>query len=512
MAPDVARIWRRLEVLASDHRTRKPSSYLANPDQLDDRILSVEGLTLDWSLQRVDDEVVKTLVELGDAMSLPSRLRNQFAGDIVNTSEQRSALHTAMRGTPTTQESFDQEARNSRDELIRFATSVLDGHMRSYSQAAFTDVLHIGIGGSHLGQKLLCDALASTRLNVHFLSSSQPVLVHDTLKALHPATTLVIVASKSFTTPETQQNFQFVKNWFAEQTGQRDGLARNLVLISSNAARMKHLPGQHFAVPQEIGGRFSVWSAMGLPVLLALGVQRFEQLLAGASHIDQHVLTAPSSENAAVMFALLALWNVNFIGTTTHIVLSYAPTLRWLPAYLQQLEMESLGKSVTIDGEVVEHDTVSAVWGGEETDGQHAWHQWLHQGTHTYSSDFIANLACQSDEESWILANSLAQHHVSFFGHEDTESPEKHIRGGHPSTLILLDRADARTLGMLLALYEHKVASLGYLWNINPFDQWGVERGKVIAEEINRALTDANHTVTDALLDARVRKILPRQK
>ena len=508
MAPDVARIWRRLEVFAADHRSRKPDAYTLNTELLNDRTLSFDGLTLDWSLQRLDDEVLEALVELSNAMNLQDRLRQQFAGEVVNPTERRAALHTAMRG----RDSSGDQLLAVRNELNQFTSNVLSGRSTSYCGAAFTDVLHVGIGGSHLGQKLLSDALASSRLNVHFLSNSQSAHVRNTLNSLDPTTTLVIVASKSFKTPETQQNFESVKHWFAERTGRSDAIASNLVLISSNTALLAELPGKHFVVPEEVGGRFSVWSAMGLPVLLATGPEQFAQLLRGAQSVDSHVISAPSSKNAAVMLALLALWNTNFLATTSHAVLSYVAALRWLPGYLQQLEMESLGKSVTIDGEPVPHHTTSVVWGGEETDGQHAWHQWLHQGTHTYSADLIVSSDYQNQADRWTLANSLAQHHVMFSGHEDKETPEKHIRGGHASTLMLLNKVDAKTIGMLLALYEHKVACLGYLWNINPFDQWGVERGKIMAEEINDALSSSRHTLADPLLSERVRKILPRQK
>lgn len=512
MAPDVARIWRRLEVLASDHRSRDADSYPPNPDILRARSLSVDGLTLDWSLQKLDQEVLKTLFELGDAVHLPERLRRQFTGDIVNPTEQRAALHTAMRGTPTSRENFEGQVQAELEDLIEYTANVLLGRTTSYSGDAYTDVLHVGIGGSHLGQKLLCDALASTRLNFHFLSNSHGEHVTHTLRTLDPQKTLVIVASKSFSTPETLQNFERVKCWFAEHTGQPGALARNLVLVSSNTSSLAELPGKHFVVPNEVGGRFSVWSAMGLPILLALGPDQFKRLLQGARIMDQHVATTRTSINAAVILALVALWNNNFLATASHAVLTYVASLRWLPAYLQQLEMESLGKSVTIEGETVPHHTTSVIWGGEETDGQHAWHQWLHQGTHAYSADFIATTEHRFKGDRWTLANSLAQHQVAFFGHSDEVAPEKHIQGGHGSTLILLDKADAQTIGMLLALYEHKVACLGSLWNINPFDQWGVERGKVMAEDINKALSDNGHTLPNPLLDARVRKILPRQK
>ena len=512
MAPDVARIWRRLEILASDHRSRTPSSYSLNPDVLNTRTLSIDDMTLDWSLQKLDQDVFETLVDLSETINLQEHLRRQFAGEIVNATEQQAALHTAMRGTPSSRGEVDDGVNAVRDELIGFSLNVLQGTATSYSGAAFTDILHIGIGGSHIGQRLLCDALAETRLNFHFLSNSHATHVRNTLNALDPTKTLVIVASKSFSTPETRRNFESVKNWFAEHSGRRDALTSNLVLVSSNSSALADLPGKHFIVPKEVGGRFSVWSAMGLPALLALGPEQFKRLLEGANIADQHVTTAPSANNAAVVLALLALWNTNFLATTSHVVLAYVAALRWLPTYLQQLEMESLGKSVTTKGEPVSHHTTSVIWGGEETDGQHAWHQWLHQGTHAFSADFIATTERKHKEDNWILANSLAQHHVTFNGHTDKAAPEKHIQGGHGSTLILLDRTDARAIGMLLALYEHKVACLGYLWNIDPFDQWGVERGKVMAEEINQAQSDTGFTLSDPVLDARVRKILPRRK
>lgn len=512
MTSDVARIWRRLEILAADHRSRKPDAYARNPELLKDRTLSLDGITLDWSLQRLDEGVLEALVELSNVLNLQDRLRQQFAGEVVNATEGRGALHTAMRDTPTHGGTLRDQLHSERDKLNQFTSNVLTGIATSYCGAAFTDVLHIGIGGSYLGQRMLSDALAHSRLNFHFLSNSQSVHVRDTLNGLNPATTLVIVASKSFKTSETQQNFQSVTHWFAEQTGRSDALASNLVLISSNSSLLADLAGEHFFIPEEVGGRFSVWSAMGLPVLLAAGPEQFAELLRGANSVDRHVMSAPSSTNAAVMLALLALWNINFLATTSHTVLSYVAALRWLPGYLQQLEMESLGKSVTTHGKAVPHHTTSVVWGGEETDGQHAWHQWLHQGTHPYSADLIVSTEWQSQADRWTLANSLAQHHVMFSGHEDQESPEKHIQGGHASTLMLLHKIDAKTIGMLLALYEHKVACLGCLWNINPFDQWGVERGKSMAEEINKALSSSRHALADPLLNERVRKIVPRQK
>ncbi len=508
----VAQLMRRLQAAGRTHRNRRPDSYQPSSEDPENLSLSVDGLSLDWSLQRADDEVLRLLSELGDRLDLPGQLRQQFAGNTINVSENRAALHSAMRGTPTKNELFDAQVQQAHINLLDFANRILNANLRSYSGEPFTDILHIGIGGSHLGQQFLCDALASTRLRIHFLSSTHTSLVEPTLRALTPSTTLVIVASKSFTTPETQQNYQTVRQWFAERTNQSSALASNFVLISSNDASLSALPGHRFQVPQEVGGRFSVWSAMGLPVVLALGPKRFNQLRQGAAAMDCHASAMPSARNAPVMLALLAFWNTNCLGVASHAVLAYSANLRWLVAYLQQLEMESLGKSMTTQNQPVSHPTTGVVWGGHETDGQHAWHQWLHQGTHAFSADFIATAAVQNTTDRWMLANCLAQRQVMFFGHTDATAPEKTIQGGHGSTLILLDQTDATTLGMLIALFEHKVACLGHLWQINPFDQWGVERSKLIAAEVDAALAPNGPPPSNALLTKQVRKIKTRQK
>ena len=510
MTDEAAAIWRRLEALAKEHRIRDPRAYIQSTQELDERILQVGDLTLDWSLQRVDSEVLRTLLELADAVDLHNQLKRQFAGEVVNVSEQRAVLHTAMRGTPSSDSGFNARVQASQTELKKFAEEVLRGDVVGYRGMPFTDVLHIGIGGSHFGQRLLCDALPSTRLNFHFLSASHPSRRDTLLSELDPATTLIIVASKSFTTPETQQNFGRVQHWFAEHSGRQDALGANLVLIASDPSRLAHLAGRHFLVPKEVGGRFSVWSAMGLPILLALGPSRFDELLAGARQMDEHATTAPYAQNAPVILALLALWNTNFIASSSHAVLSYIAELRLLATYLQQLEMESLGKSVTSEGTPLEHHSTSVIWGGEETDGQHAWHQWLHQGTHAFTADYIVSASRHDPQVRWNLANGLAQHHVTFLGH-DTDVPEKRIAGGKGATLIVLGTINAQTIGMLLALYEHKVSCLASLWGVNAFDQWGVEFGKGMAEEINDALVETGSVPADTLLAQRIPKILPSQ-
>lgn len=507
MSDRVASCWRRLEALAQEHRDRDPRAYWHDANRLDSCSLQLGDIYLDWSLQRLDTTVLEALYEFFDAVNPHSRLVRQFAGDRVNFTEDRGALHSAMRGTPTKSNSFDAQVQKDYASLRGFASQVLDGTRRSYAGRAFTDVLHVGIGGSHLGQKLLTDALACTRMKVHFLSSSHLLYVRRTLSILEPSSTLVIVASKSFTTPETMQNYEYIKQWFAEDTGDKDALAANLVLVTSNVERIEDEPGVHFSVPEEVGGRFSVWSAMGLPAMLAMGLERFDELREGAATLDRHALNPLPVDNPASVLALLQLWNTNLLGSTTHAVLPYCPELRQLPNYLQQLEMESLGKTPDDPSHSHQARSVGVLWGGEETDGQHAFHQWLHQGTHAYSADFIAVRDFQNAQERWMLANCLAQQHASFFGHRDEGTPYKSLQGGQGSSLLLLNSCDAKTIGMLIAMYEHKTALLGFLWGINPFDQWGVEYGKRVAEQVNQALGDENVTLEDSQLTTRVRAV-----
>lgn len=511
MVARVASIQERLKTLAATHLSRDPASYLNEADRLVNCSIELTNIKLDWSLQRLDQEVMDLLWELSEALNLRERLRQQCDGAVVNLTEQRTALHTAMRGTATHDCAFMEEALRSRLELTEFASKVLSGEITSYCDRPFTNVLHVGIGGSHLAQKFLCRALSATRLSIHFLTNSHISRVNETLAKLDPRSTLVIVASKSATTPETTQNYQRAKQWFIERTSEQEAVRSNVVFVTANPTKLDSEPGRVFLIPEQIGGRFSVWSAMGLPVLLAAGTEQFDQFLKGGARMDRHALESPDRTNAAILLALLAHWNTRFLKATSHGVLTYVDGLRYLPDHLQQLEMESLGKSVTVTGNQVEGPTTSVVWGGEETDGQHAWHQWLHQGNHRYSADFIAQSDVNSPNNRWNLANCLAQHHVTFAGHQNAEEPHKSLNGGNGSTLISLNRPDAETIGMLIALYEHKVACLGYLWNVNPFDQWGVERGKIMAEDVDRALTHGVQSSPSTLLNARVRKILASQ-
>lgn len=508
---DPATSWSKLQAIAAVHRDRTPSSYFEDEAWLDSANLETDGLCIDWSMQRLDREAFGLLCDLANEMGVSDYLRRQLSGEEVNPTEQRAALHTANRGTQTSNPELDRHFADSRNQVLDFASSVLDGRIRAFGDESFTDVVHIGIGGSHLGQAFVCDALHTTHLNVHFLSNTNPQRRSELLASLKPSRTLVIVASKSFSTDETLQHYHAIQDWFVERTGEPSSLVRNFAIVTANDEAVKDLSCAKFIIPQEIGGRFSLWSAMGLPVALSIGTYQFIELLAGARSMDVHVASTETSENAAFILALLTVWNSNCLGTSSHVVLPYNPKLERLPGHLQQLEMESLGKSHQTSSSPINVRTTPVIWGGPETDGQHAWHQWLHQGTHQFSADFIASSE-QSDSNQWMLSNCLAQQHLMFAGHVDSTAPHKTVAGGHGSTLILLDKLDAHGIGKLIALYEHKVACLGHLWGVNTFDQWGVERGKVIAKEIYGALTKDSRNIGNKLLDKRVRKIVAKSK
>jgi len=446
------------------------------------------GIFLDWSHQRLDTRVLDLLFRLADERNLIGRIRDQFQGQVINRTEVRSVLHTAMRASTTSLDiHLNSEVIKERNRLVRFVESVRNGTLRGLNGDRFTDILHIGIGGSHLGQKLYYSALGPPKLQVHFLSNVDPANVSSVLEELNPSSTLFIVASKSMRTPETLLNFARVKSWYEESTGSSDTFEQQCVCISSIAE--SDIATHHFRVPDSVGGRFSIWSSMALPIVISHGTETFESFLEGAREIDRLTADLPIESNPSLILALLAFWNSNLLKSQSHVVATYVHRLEYLVPYLQQLELESNGKSVDLENRPLQDTSAVAVWGGVETNGQHTWHQFLHQGTSTFSIDLIGTTEHINDTNgSWQLANCLAQRRLLFEGSIDKENPHKNVPGLHGCNLILLDQIDAKTLGKLIALYEHKVAFLGFLWNVNSFDQFGVEQGKVLAEEFHSAI------------------------
>ncbi|MCP5182245.1 MAG: glucose-6-phosphate isomerase, partial [Pseudomonadales bacterium] len=423
----------------------------------------------------------------------------------VNVTENRPALHTALR-TPAGKglPGIETEVQRTRARVADFVSRIRDGSLRGCTGKPFRHVVYIGIGGSHLGPELAVRALGTDRrLDIRFVSNIDGYALSQALDGCDPERTLFVTASKSFSTLETLENSRTARSWFLERTGLADGVANHFAAISANveaAAAFGIHPDNVFPMWDWVGGRYSLWSAVGMPVALALGNSAFDALLAGARAMDEHFADAPLEHNMPVLAALFGVWNTNFLGAENHAVLAYDERLTLLPLYLQQLETESNGKRTRVDGTAVDTHTMPILWGGVGTSGQHAYHQLLHQGTRAFSADFIFTAESATPllhHHRWLQANALAQSQAMFLG-DATTQPEKQVPGNHATTTLVLDRLDAYHLGALLALHEHQVFCQGVIWGINSFDQWGVELGKRLANPIHEALEGGESRMQDA--------------
>jgi len=476
--------------------------------------LEVEGLVVDYSRQLIDEAVWRELLELGAAADVPGAVRAMYAGEPINHTEQRAALHVALRdrgGPPLVLGGSDVRAlvRAERAKLAAFVAAVRSGTRRGATGRAFTDVVNVGIGGSDLGPVMAVEALrayAEPGLAVHFVSNIDGTEAVDLIARLDPATTLVLVCSKTFTTLETLTNARRMRAWIAAGVGEAH-VATHFAAVSTNHPAMDAFgvaPDARFAMWDWVGGRYSLWSAVGLALELAIGTARFEAVLDGAHALDRHFATAEGEANLPLVLGLLSVWNGNFLGCHSHAVLPYAQRLHRLPAYLQQLTMESNGKRVTRDGSPVAWHTGTVIWGEPGSNGQHSFFELLHQGTRRVAADFLLPYESPTGEHADAIltaSNALAQANVLARGRtlEDVLAdpkvraggaaaaalaPHRVHPGGRPSTIIAFERLDPPTLGKLVALYEHRVYVESLLWGINPFDQWGVELGKVQAEAL----------------------------
>jgi len=468
---------------------RMTALFAADPQRFENFSLRQDGILLDYSKNLVNAETMQLLVALARERGVGDEMNRLFTGGIVNTSEMRPALHTALRsGQALIVDGTDllPQIRATLARMRDFTGGVRTGSITGRSGKQFTDVVNIGIGGSHLGPALATRALApyaSGGPRVHYVSNVDAAAVEGTLAQLDPATTLVIIASKTFTTIETLTNAHLVRDWLRHVTGTAVG--EQLVAVTANAQR-----AVDFGVAEDrvfpfwdwVGGRYSLWSAVGLPVALGVGMDNFDELLLGARAMDAHFRDAPFEQSMPVTLALLGVWYNNFFGAASHAILPYDESLALLPAHLQQLDMESSGKSITRDGEAVDCDTGAVIWGAPGTDAQHSFFQLLHQGTRLIPADFIA--ACRPHHAAHgshaiLLANFFAQTAALMNG-----APKDGFPGNRPSNSILVDKLTPRTLGMLLALYEHKVFVQNTIWGVNAFDQPGVELGKRLASRI----------------------------
>ena len=499
----LASAWQSLSDLAANSRELELSTlFEREPDRAQRLMVEASGLRVDFTRQRLPVAALPTFALLAKAAQLSCWRDAMFRGEPVNASEQRPALHTALRDpecllSASLPSEVSRTVRETLDRMRRLSEQVRDGRWRGASGRPISDVLHVGIGGSQLGPELACEALhrfAHSRLRIHFLGNIDPDRWVRLSRDLNPLTTLVIVASKSWRTPETARNAQAVRHWLLEGGVPPGSLDRHLVAVSSNleAAQSLGVDAQYiFGCPDWVGGRYSLWGAVGLPIMMQIGADAFEAMLGGARSMDQHFLTAPCLESAPMMLALVSAWNASLLGSGTEAVIPYSDALRRFAAHLQQLQMESNGKSVTARGEPVSRPTMPVVWGEPGTDSQHSFFQALHQGVAVHPIDMVT-VGGAADADPWLRgralrANAVAQSQALSLGHGDTD-PQRVHAGGRPVTLIHLPQLDPATLGALIALYEHKTVCLGWLWGLNPFDQWGVELGKRLAVGIESQL------------------------
>ncbi|MEH6435028.1 glucose-6-phosphate isomerase [Massilia sp. DD77] len=493
--------------------------FAADPQRFERLSVEAADLFLDYSKNRLDGRTLELLVQLAKERGVEARRDAMFAGERINNTENRAVLHTALRAPRDAALTVDgqdvpADVHAVLGRIKTFSDAVRSGEWKGHTGKPITDIVNIGIGGSDLGPKMVVLALrhyAHPRLRMHFVSNVDGHDMDAALGQVDPETTLFIVASKTFTTAETMMNAQTARSWFLTHATE-EALAKHFVAVSTNTEAIKTFgidPANMFPFWDWVGGRYSVWSAIGLPVALAVGFGYFRDFLAGAHAMDQHFRTAPLEQNMPAILALVGFWNRQFLGCPSVSIAPYHQDLNRFPAYLQQLDMESNGKRVTRDGEPVDTATCPAIWGECGTNGQHAYFQLLHQGTDLTPIDFIAALRPAHEMEhhhTALLANCFAQSEAFMKGKtaeevradlqqqglpaEEVERlvPHKTFPGNRPSNTILMERLTPSTLGALIALYEHKTFVQGVIWDVNSFDQWGVELGKVLAKKIEAEL------------------------
>ena len=478
--------------------------------------LQSNHILLDYSKNIITAETLTHLFNLARETKLQDAITRVFSGEKINSTENRAVLHTALRNRSNRPIRVDGEdvmpdVNAVLAQMKRFSDDVRMGQWRGYTEDPITDIVNIGIGGSDLGPVMVTEALkhyAKPGLHVHFISNVDGTHIAETLKNLRPETTLFIVASKTFITQETLTNAHTAKEWLMRAAGDASAVKKHFVALSTNAKEVAAFgidTRNMFEFWDWVGGRYSLWSAIGLSIAIYIGMDNFEALLSGAHGMDEHFRTAPLEKNMPVIMGLLGIWYINFFGAQTHAILPYDQYLNRFPAYLQQADMESNGKSTTRDGASVNYNTGPVIWGEPGTNGQHAFYQLIHQGTHLIPADFIAPIETHNplgEHHAILLSNFFAQTEALMKGKttddvrvelkasglqgEALENlvPHKTFPGNRPTNSLLLQKLTPTTLGALIALYEHKVFVQGMIWNINSFDQWGVELGKQLAKAI----------------------------
>ncbi|MBT8321634.1 MAG: glucose-6-phosphate isomerase, partial [Eudoraea sp.] len=520
--PTSTTAWNSLEEhYKNQHQQHLKDLFAQDPDRANHLTLQWQDFLVDFSKNRITTETLEHLLALAEEMDLKDAIEKYFAGDLINQTEGRAVLHTALRtpaGKSVTVNGKDvvPEVQEVKAHIKEFADTVISGEKKGYSGKAFKAVVNIGIGGSDLGPAMVTEALRyyQNHLQVHFVSNVDGDHVHEVLKHLDPETTLFVVVSKTFTTQETLSNATTIKNWFL-QYGNQEDIALHFAAVSTNEAKIAEFgidPANVFPMWDWVGGRFSLWSAVGLSIALAVGYNNFESLLSGAHEMDMHFREESFEKNIPVLSALLTIWYNNFYGAETEAIIPYTQYLSRFSAYLQQGIMESNGKSVDRGGTAIPYQTGTIIWGEPGTNSQHAFFQLIHQGTKLIPADFIGfkfALHGDMDHHNKLMANFFAQTEALMNGKTEAQVraefqtkgvseekqqnliPFKVFEGNKPTTTILIERLTPKSLGALIALYEHKIFVQGVIWNIYSYDQWGVELGKQLASAI---LDDLNST------------------
>lgn len=515
--PTHTEAWRALQAHYDEVRDLRMRDLFDDDSERAARFSSSLGdLLFDYSKNRITDRSLSLLVDLAEECGVRDWITRMFAGDTINVTEGRAVLHTALRnrgGHPVMVQGVDvmPEVRRVLEQMRRFSAAVRDGSWVGHTGRAITDVVNIGIGGSDLGPVMVTEALRpywKEGLRAHFVSNVDGTHLSEVLRQVQPETTLFIVASKTFATQETLTNARSARRWVAENLGGEQAVSKHFVALSTNREAVAEFgidPENMFEFWDWVGGRYSLWSAIGLSIACVIGMESFEELLAGAHEVDEHFQTAPLRENIPVLMAVLGVWYRDFFGSTSQAILPYDQYLHRFPAYLQQADMESNGKRTSRDGETVGYGTGPIVWGEPGTNGQHAFFQLLHQGTDLVPCDFIVTAQSHNPMDPHhdiLVANCIAQAEALMRGKTTQEArdelmaggasadqiavvaPHKEFPGNRPSNVVMIEKLTPRALGRLIALYEHKIFVQGVIWNICSFDQWGVELGKQLATVI----------------------------
>ena len=515
--PQKLKAWQKLEQHYSEMKnTHMRNLFSKDEDRFDEFSTQAENIFLDYSKNIINSQTMSLLFELAEEAELKESIEKMFSGDAINETEERAVLHTALRNQSNKKIKVDgrdvmPEVKDVLNQMENFSDAIINGSWKGYSGERIENIVNIGIGGSDLGPVMVTEALKpyqKEHISSYFVSNVDGTHISETLKKVKPENTLFIIASKSFTTQETMTNANTARRWFLENGGEEKDIAQHFVAISTNKDGVQEFgidPDNMFRFWDWVGGRYSLWSAIGLSIACSIGFSNFEKLLSGAYKMDQHFYETPFEENIPVILALLGVWYNNFFDASTHAILPYNQYMHRFPAYFQQGDMESNGKSVDRNGERVDYQTGPIIWGEPGTNGQHAFYQLIHQGTKLIPCDFLAPVESHNpigDHHAKLLSNFFAQPEALMKGKTKSEVrkeledsdlseskieellPYKTFEGNKPTNTILFDKLTPETLGKLITMYEHKIFTQGVIWNIFSFDQWGVELGKELAGKI----------------------------